>query len=184
MIINENECRQLPKPKPRRRLSNISVNKNLDILYTSNHNNIPFGLGNGGFDQIHSQHNNDLGGIQSSRLLLSTKFNEKSQIIPSRDNFFLGKGNASVYNNYHQPGNMSMRQNHIMRSQLRRNNSKNNSHNISELKSFDMYNGDKSKFILFFKKKLEMQDHLQEKINLVRIQNQIKKFFQNHFWFQ
>jgi hypothetical protein len=117
----------------------------MDILYTSNHNNIPFGLGNMDFDKVHTQHQ-DLSGIQSSRLLMNTKFAENQRITTSRDNFFLGKSKITMYNNYHKPNNMSMRQNHIVydRNQNLMNHSKNNSHNISELQCFDMFKNEKS----------------------------------------
>lgn len=135
---------QEPKPKARRRGSRMS--NNIDILYTSNHNNMPFGLGNLDYDQMHKPQP-DMSGIQSSRLLMNTKFNEQQGVATSRDNFFLGKSKINMYNGFH-PGNMSMRQNHIIydRTQKGLKHAKNNSHNISDLKGFDIYQTDKSEW--------------------------------------
>jgi hypothetical protein len=99
------------------------------------------------FEKVHTQHP-ELSGIQSSRLLMNTKFPDNQRIITSRDNFFMGKSKINMYSNYHKPSNMTMRQNHMHydRNTNLMNHSKNASHNMSELQSFDLYKNDKSKF--------------------------------------
>ena len=125
----------------KRRSSTIS-NNNIDILYTSNHNNMPFGLNNHGFEAFSSIQNNEVNGIKSSRILMNTKFPDNSNIITtSRDAFFLGKSNIPKFNQYHHQTSRTMRQKNMMfdRGQNLVSHSKNNSHNISEINGIDMY---------------------------------------------
>ena len=101
------------------------------------------------FEKAHTQHQ-DMSGIQSSRLLMNTKFTDNSRIATSRDNFFLGKSKINMYNKYHKPNNMSMRHNRVVydRNQNMMNHSKNTSHNKSELQCLDMFKNDKSRIII------------------------------------